>query len=291
MAENIKIQLDDIYRPITQDDVKAAKNFVLRREAAARALVSATDGMLQDAAEKIARISYIYGIEPRTFQISARYNPDMFIEVAAVLDELEDGILDELNDYATRCTKDKDKKQALFIWMMTLGKGNKAFKSTMEDRIRMFVRDLEAMLVAAKTARLDIAQAVNTIKNNLHTAYQMPGMKAAFKNASLYRAEFIRSRGVKHGYRGGSNSEANNIDRMVRTTLQMAWMHYHRELAEERGATGYYVLRGSLYPCELCNSKVGVHQIDDKEGYPPFHANCVCYAVPVYGKDIVELTL
>ena len=37
MADNIKIQLQDIYEPVTTSDVNKAKKYVLRREQAANA--------------------------------------------------------------------------------------------------------------------------------------------------------------------------------------------------------------------------------------------------------------
>lgn len=291
MAENIKIQLSDLYEPVTEDDIRKGKNFVLRRESASRGLASLVDALLADAAAKITQICYKYGVEPTSFQISYQYNEAMMEEIGKVMDELEEEILDLTMDYSARCTQDKEKKNALILWVLTLGKGNKALKASLEDRLRMFLKDVEAMVVAANVAKFDVTKAVTIIKSNLHTVYQMPGMQAAFGNASLYNAEYIRSRCVKAGYRGNSNSEANNIDRFVRMTVQMAWMHYHQQLYEEQGAAGYYVLRGSTYPCELCQSKVGFHDISDKDSFPPQHYHCVCFTVPVYERDINDLTV
>lgn len=72
-------------------------------------------------------------------------------------------------------------------------------------------------------------------------------------------------------------------------TVQMGWMHFLRDEYEERGAAGYWVGRGSNYPCEaICDLKVGFHDINDKEGFPPFHGHCCCWAIPVYEKEINE---
>jgi len=282
MAEDIQIQLLDIYQPISDEDIHSGKRFVLRRESAANGLASLVDGILSDAAAKITQIAYRYGIDPMNFELSPTYNEDMFKEVSTVLDELEDEILDLIYDYSTRCTKDEKKKLWLLPWILALGKNGKGLRQTLEDRLWMFSKDIEAMIAAAKTAKMDVTRAISVIRSNLHTAYNMPGMQAAFANASLYKARYIRTHGVKKGRRGSSNSEANNIIRFGKMTIQMAWMHYHHKLYEEQGAAGYYVLRGSAYPCDLCNSKVGFHTIEDTEGYPPFHYHCVCYTVPIF---------
>lgn len=286
MADAIKIQLQDIYEPITEEQVRSSKNYVLRREKAASALATLVDALLEDAAGEITRICYRYGVNPTTFTISGAYNVKMMEEVAKVMDKLEEDILTLISDYSTICTEDKEKKNLLLLWVLALGRNNQGLRQSLEQRLRVFLKDIEAMIAVAKTAKFDISKALILIKGNLHTVYQMPGMTAAFQNASLYKAEFIRSHGVKAGNRGSSNSEANNILRFAKMTLQMAWMKYRRDQYEEEGAAGFYVLRGSSYPCDLCDSKVGFHQIDDVDSFPPYHPSCCCLTVPVYKKDI-----
>ena len=289
MAENIKIQLSDNFEPITEEDISKSKRYILRRESAARGLSSLIDGLLEDAAEKITLIAYRYGVRPEEFQISPKYNEKMFEEIGQVLDELEDEILDLTTSYATKCTEDKEKKPLLILWILALGKNNKGLKQTLEDRLWVFSRDIEAMIAAAKTAKMDATKAVTVIKSFLHTAYQMPGMAEAFKNYTLYKATYIRSRGVKYGNRGSSNSEANNIERFGRITVQMAWMHNQYERIKEQGAVGFWVGRGSSYPCRECDSYTGYHPIDEVKAYPPRHGSCCCWAVPIFERDIQTL--
>ena len=285
MAEDISIQLLDIYQPITEEQIRSGKNYILRRESASNGLASLVDALLADAAAEIARIAYRYGIDPQRFMLSPEYNEQMFNEISRVLDELEDEILDLTESYSLKCTKDEKKKLWLLPWLLALGRGSKGLRRTLEDRLWVFSRDLEAMIAAAANAKISQERAVSVIRSNIHTAYVMPGMQSAFANAPLFKAQYIRTRGVKKGKRGQSNSEANNIIRFAKTTLQMSWMHYHHRLYEEQGAVGYYVLRGSTYPCDLCDSMTGFHLIEDTEGYPPFHAHCQCYTVPVFTAD------
>lgn len=291
MADNIKIQLQDIYEPVTTSDVNKAKKYVLRREQAANALAMLVDALLDDAAGEITRICYKYGVNPTAFTISSSYNEKMMEEVAEVMDKLEEDILDLIGDYSTICTADKEKKHLLLLWVLALGRNNQGLQQTIYQRLRMFLRDLEAMIAAAETAKFDVTKAVTIIKGNIRTAYQMPGMLETFDKASLYEAEYIRSRGVKHGYRGSSNSEANNINRMAKTTLQMAWMHQQRQNYEEQGAAGFICLRGSTFPCQICDDVCGKFYPIDSQMPLPVHPNCACYAVPVFEKDIKQLTL
>lgn len=280
--EEIQIQLLDIYQPVTEEQVRTGKNFVLRRESAANGLASLVDGLMSDAAANMVQIAYRYGVKPEEFQISPQYNEAMFNEMADVLNELEDEILDLILAYSTKCTKDEDKKLWLLPWILALGKNGKGLRSSLQDRLWVFSRDVEAMIAAAKTAKFDASRAVSVIKSNLHTVYQMPGMAAAFAHSSLYKAHYIRTRGVKKGNRGSSNSEANNIIRFAKMTVQMSWMHYHQELYKEQGAAGYICLRGSLFDCQICDDVCNVFYPIDHPMPLPVHANCCCYAVPVF---------
>ena len=282
MIETLSIIIPEGYNPPTQSDVSAGKNYILRRESAARGLSSLIDGLLKDAAEKITRLCYQYNIDPRTFQIAASYNQELFNKIAVILDELEDDILDLVTDYSLRCTESEKRKTAILPWLLLLGRGNKNLRQTLEKRLFMFSRDLEAMIVAQKNAQNDATKAITRIKSNLHTAYVMPEMLPAFANASLFKARYIRSKGVKHGNVGSSNSEANNIIRFAKTTLQMAWMRNLRMNYEQKGADGYIVARQSSWDCPLCDSFVGFHPIEDTESFPPFHPNCVCIAIPIF---------
>lgn len=278
-----------MFEPVTEKQVQTAKNFVLRREQAANGLATLVDALMEDAAVQIAQICYRYGVDPKNFSISPTYNSDMFKEIAEVMDILEDEILDLIGLYATKCTKDEKKKPLLLLWILALGKNNKGLRESLEIRLRMFLKDIEAMIVASKLTKYNSSNISGLIKSYIHTVYQMPGMTAAFKNSSLFKAENIRTKGVKHGNIGSSNSEANNILRFAKMTAQMGWMHYYRELFEEQGAVGYYVIRGSQYPCELCDSKTGFHDIKDVDGFPMYHANCCCVAIPVFEKDLESL--
>ena len=282
MAEDIQIRLLDTYQPITEEDIRTGKNFVLRREIAANGLASLVDSLLADAAAKITQIAYRYGVKPTEFQISTIYNPSMFSEISQVLDELEDEILDLTESYSLKCTKDEKKKLWLLPWLLALGRGNKGLRRTLEDRLWMFSRDIEAMIVAARTAKMDVTRAVSVIRSNLHTSYLMPGMQEAFANSSLYKAQYIRTHGVKKGNRGSSNSESNNIIRFAKTTVQMAWMQYHHRLYEEQGAAGYVCFRGSTFPCSECDDICGIFIPMERGMVLPVHASCCCYAVPVF---------
>lgn len=282
MENLLDIVLPYDYIMPTQKDVETGKNYVLRRESAVRGLSSLIDSLLKDAAEEITKLCYQYNVDPKTFKISSIYNEKLFEQIAQILDNLEDDIMELTLDYSTRCTESEKRKGLLLPWILALGRGNRNLKQTLEKRLWSFSRDLEAMIVAVRMAKYDVAKAITRIKSNLYAVYTMPEMIAAFKQSTKLRATYIKTKGIKKGNVGSSNSEANNIDRFARTTVQMSWMRNQKMNYEERGAAGYAVFRGSTYPCDMCDSRVGWHPIDDTDSFPPQHPSCVCWTVPIF---------
>lgn len=270
------------YQAPSQQDIDAAKQFILQREENARMLEDKIDELLADAAEKIVIICYRYDVDPQKLYIASGFNEQMMNEIAEVMDELEEEILAMMQEYATRSTKDRDRINALLLWMASLGRGNRNLRDTLEGYLYKFMKDLEAAIAALRFADATMADAVTRVKTNLHTIYTMPEVMAAFKNASEFAATYIQSRGVQKGSVGLSNNGSTNVTNMARLTLQMVWMRSRRLEMEEDGAAGFYVLRGSNYPCDYCDSKVGFHPMTDIDYFPPFHGHCCCYVVPIF---------
>jgi hypothetical protein len=290
MADSIKINLDtSLYIAPTLEDIYAAKQFILQRGETARVLVSRIDELLDDAIEKITEICYKYNVDPELLYFSSAFNEQMMDEIAEVMDELENAILDLIYEYATRATNNRTRMIALANWMALLGRGNRNLRDTLEDYLYKFLKDLEAAIAALRYADVDVAAATTKIKTYKHTIYTMPEMLAAFKHAEDFTATYVRNRGVQKGGAGLSNNGSTNVTNMASTTLQMAWMRSMMMDYDENGVAGVYILRGSNYPCEICDAVVGLHMIKDAYSILPVHPHCCCYAVPIYKKDIQNL--
>ncbi len=288
MSGKVILNLDtDLYVAPTQSEISAAKRFVRQRTENAIHLSELIDALLQQAAKSITLVCYKYHIDPEKFEYAA--NKDMRKEVYEILDELEDEIFALIEEYSTNVTKDKEKKNNLWAWVLLLkSKGYNNLRSSLHGKLMQFAYDLEAQIAAQKLAGNSSVVATNRILTTLHSVYTAPEMLRAFKMRS--NAEFIRKKGVHEGLRGQSASGANNVMSFGRLTADMAWMHErYIELKEDEEIEGFYVLRGSLYPCDLCDSKVGFHFIDDIDSFPPFHAYCKCYIVPIKGITYEEL--
>ena len=290
MADSIKIRLDTSkYAVPTQEDIAEGKRYVLRREQAATMLQEEIDSILADTAEKVTTICYQYGVDPKTFKISSEYNEDMMREIADVMDEAEQKILDLINTFAIPEETSDSNKTALFLWMAMLGKGNRNLHQTLEGYMNKMLADWEAAIAALVSAKAPLSKATTRIKTYLHSIYTMPEVVEAFKRYTEFAATYIRSRGVQYGAVGISNNGSTNVVNMGKYTLQMAWMRAQALAYEENGAVGYYQLRGSNYLCDVCDSEVGFHPDIEEvftKAYP--HPNCMCFRIPIFTKEQKE---
>ena len=285
MAGNITIRLDtEKYMPPTQDDIKAAKQYVLDREENAVLLSQKIDAILEDASERIVTICYKYGIDPKRLHFSARYNMEMMAEISDVMDEAAEEILDLIYEYSAKATNDDDSRKALIAWMALLGRGNNNLRDTLYGYLQKTMKDWEAAIAAMKSAGLTLSEAVIRIKTYLHHIYEMPEVLDAFRKSGEYDADLIRSRGVTYGAVGLSNNGSTNVTNMAKITLQMAWMKAKfMEIDSDRQTEGVYILRGSAYDCPVCDSHVGFHTKDSAMRILPVHPHCKCYCVPIRG--------
>ena len=281
MAEKIKITLPDGYETPTESDISKAKKWTVLRNQNADHLALLIEELLQDAIRELTQIGYKYNVRPEDFQFSQDEN--LREEVANVMNDLEDDIMELVEEYSLNESEDEKRRTNLLPWLMALSsKGAEDLRGTLQNRLRQFLFDTEAQIAAMKLAGYDQTKAINRILSTMHTVYVAPEMQAAFKMKSA--ARYIQSRGVHYGNVGLSNSGAVNVENFGRQTASMAWMKSQLLEYQEEGAVGYYQLRGSSFPCGICDDEVGSH-IGDIINDPWPHAHCMCYRVPLFLKE------
>lgn len=282
----MKIKLDtDKYRMLTDEDIAAAKEYILQREEYAGILGDRIDEMIAAAAERVVIICYRYNIDPKLLYLSSAFNADMMAEIAVVMDELEAAILRLIREYATRVTLNGARALRLASWMENLGKGDRNLQDTLYGYMYKMMKDWETAIAAMRYAGLNAPQASTRIKTYLHQIYNMPEVRSAFRRWQEFAATYIRSRGVQYGAVGISNNGSTNVVNMAKYTLQLVWKHNQQLDFEEEGIAGFIVERGSGYLCDFCDSYCGWHTLDELDALPPRHPSCCCYAIPIYNKE------
>lgn len=149
----------------------------------------------------------------------------------------------------------------------------KTYRERVEEQADRLVADIGRILVAAEFLKMP----PRLVESEWDRPYFVGGavMRANSRGAGIE----IPSYG--HGI---PSSGAVQLMKNVDSTVALAWGYEDYDMAMRNGAIGFYVFRGSSYPCLTCQEQVGVfHPMEESVwSHPPFHNNCVCYAVYVY---------
>lgn len=277
------------YKAPTSEDVKEAKAYIVKRNEHALALVALIDSILSEAAERIMRLCYQYNVPAAGFTLDA--DAELFAQIQQIMDEIEESIGDLIEVYSVKCTNDDTYKKLLAIYLSSLGRKNRTFEHTLHEYLKRFLYDLEAMASSYRLSGYGLPQALTKMKNSLHNVYNQPEVKQAYRQPSI-AAMYLQTKGVHYDFETGegtvgiSNNGATNVTSMATNALTMVWMRYQAMMFRDEGVAGYYQLRGSNYPCAVCDEEVGFHEGTDSiinEPYP--HPHCMCYRIPIFRKE------
>ena len=252
----------------TEEEIRRAKEYILLRLRAERLAVSTLDDALISAAKRIVSISRFYNIPPEMFRFSA--DPDLQREVREVLELLRDALYSRINGIDTF---DEEGEEPFVAPALTQKTKGKTFRQRLAEYVSRWGYELEATIAAAGLEGVkDTAKIVEGIREYMDRPYDNPWVKEHEGGGDA-----VRLNSIPHYGRGKRISSKSALALLLTTVVAEGWMQNWARL--NAGKRGYYVFRGSSYPCEECDEKVGFHDISDTEGLPPFHPNCVCYTV------------
>lgn len=288
----IKLPLGD-YRAPTQQEVNDGKAYVRRRNETALALTALVEDILLELLEDIFRLCYNDNTKGEDFKIDL--NEAIFEKISELMDEAADDILEYIKEYATKCTTNESRIYMLILYILSLGRNKMRFEKTLQTYMKRYLYDIEAMIAAYKYAGYNMPTALVKAKNAYRNVYQQPEVKATYKVPTM-KAMYIRSKGIHYDFQTGiatvglSANGSTNVIYLAETTLKMAWNRSEALDFKEKGAVGYYQLRGSNYPCQMCDAEVGFHlSVDGIINDPLVHPHCACYRIPIYSANNVKL--
>lgn len=135
-----------------------------------------------------------------------------------------------------------------------------------------FAEDIVRMIKAGTLMGYSDSQILSAIR----TGYKDPYKASVITKA---RKRDINIATPSYG-KGIYRNAYQNIIRNARQVISIAWGMMEQEYGKKNNAVGFEVYRGSSYPCDLCDSMVGFHELGDQ--FPPFHPQCVCGCRFVY---------
>lgn len=261
----------------TQEDLDEAKDFLALRIEQENALIKGVHSLLYDYAIKIIRLGYKYRTAPSDFAFSN--NDELNEEVDELIRQLLDEIYALLEDVVSNLSEDEDTRQQILAYLGTLGNGSEDVYGQLEGYLSNYKGEMEAYVAAGLLAGYNYLRTANDYLTHMKSPWTDDLITKAFTLA-YPKADRLRSRGATFG-RGRSNVSATQIDRIAQGSLAMSWWKLSQWDMERKEVIGYYQLRGSNYPCEICDMETGFHLMEDADnGYP--HSHCKCYRVPAY---------
>lgn len=264
----------------TSEQLEAAREFLRQRLENELSMEKAVLDLLTAFAERLIDL-YLHGAGE--------------VEIDALVDDLVAMILDDCETLAV--DEHEDRRNDIIPYILREWKGE-----TLEGRVRRRVgtlmEEMAAVYVAGTLLGKVRNEIVSAIKSSMVTPWQNPiliEMRTKLKDGDYALMGRMNDYGIenpsffeeRHYGKGVVTSSLVALQRMTRFAVGEGWMYYGWLDARERDAVGYYVERGSSYPCSICDERVGTFfYLTDQGNYPPLHLNCLCIVVYVYAERL-----
>ena len=254
---------------LREEDISAVKAYIAERISAQHSMDYNLEIVMREAAVRIVEICYAYRRNPRTF----RYEdlpPGARKDIDAVIEWLREIIDSYFQTLALAGHEERDKVILPYIYRARDGM---TFQERLSDYLDKYRTELLVLIGAGMTLGIGRKELADSIGRNIKRPWNNPEL-----------AEEVTP--VSYG-KGRTNVMYAAIGALTRHGIAEGWQKNWDDATKERGCLGWYVMRGSTYPCDLCDDNCGFHSVEDGTGLP-VHLSCCCIAVPVYNsKDMM----
>lgn len=283
------------YRTPTQDEVDKARQYALNRGRAANLVVRKLNDRLSQSTKDLVSIGYKYNVEGIKFQWNSV--PAMYDEVTELMDKVYEDCVAIIEDSAIPSGESSDKKTALILYLLSLGRKNRTLSATLEEYLWRYLYDIEAFVAATKIANLSKVDAMTRIVSGFNSVYTDPLVMQAMKVPNV-QSMYLANGGVHTDRFTGEKTQGIPINGSVAVTnfasivVNQVWFRNENLNLINNQVVGYYQLRGSSYPCAICDALVGFHPATNTTELlqsEPVHPHCVCYRVPIFAISAEQL--
>lgn len=239
--------------------------------------------MLCTAFRKITVIAYGYSDDPRKFEFK-KLPAIQRKEISAIIKKLKRGLRIVIVSNAQYCIniveKEYDTTEHILADELAEEENNgNTFIGRVSDYVDRYKGEVEAWIAAGLILGLTVKQLRTAFRENADNPFE----NAIFMSAGESKAQATQDvLNAKYG-RGSIKSALGSLRRLSWYFCASSFRSAQRNIPF---VSGWLVGRGSSYPCDLCQSNVGIHK--DSIDLPPYHARCCCWAAPL---NLEELAL
>lgn len=249
----------------SESDIGAAKAYLLQRLDAERSMSYNLEIVMREAAERIVEILYSAKTPPAVGSYE-NLPPTVQMQVDKVVEWLKETIDDY---FLTLAIADHEKNRDSILPIVLGENHGQTFEERLSDYCEKYRNELMLLIGAGLSLGIAKSALAKSIGENLKHPYANQLLTDGIAAPLTYG-------------RGRTNSMFSAINDLTRYGIAEGWMQNQYIRNRKDGCIGWYVQRGSTYPCELCDSMVGFHTNESE--LPPYHLSCRCYAVPIYLK-------
>lgn len=254
----------------TPEELEAAKDFLRKR-------LESEQSMSAD----VERLLYTYA----GYLLSALFSDSSDEDLELLIQDLIEQLLTDCELLAV--DEREDKRDAILLYMLGERNGD-TLEGRVNKRCHTLFNEVFAVYTAGKLLGWDENSLLSSIKANFEHPWQNEVLVAV--REKINRGEIdadIEDFEEAHYGKGVEISSLGALQTMLGYAIADAWTWWQYEDSKEKGAKGYFVVRGSSYPCDICQSAAdSFHPIDDTEHIVPLHKNCKCYIVYSYVERI-----
>lgn len=253
----------------TPEELEAAKEFLRKRLESERSMSA-----------DVERLLYVYAGYILSALFAAKSDSD--IEDLELL--IQDLIEQLIADCEMLAVDDREEKRDKILLYIESERNGDTLEGRVNKRCHTFYNEILAVYSAGKLLGWDEKSLLSSIKANLDNPWQNEVLIAV--REKINRGEIsadVEAFEEPHFGKGVAISSKVALDTMLTYAIADAWTWYQHEKAKDDGAFGYFVLRGSSYPCQICDDAAEVfYPINDTQHIVPLHLNCKCYIVYSY---------
>ena len=193
---------------------------------------------------------------------------------------VEDLIARLLDDCETLAVDEHEEERDGIVLFILRDWGDNNLEGRIRWRVGTFVDELMTVSIAGMLLGLPVSEVISSVITSLKQPWQNPilvELRQRILHGLVTPPEGV-SFDERHYGHGIPMSSLTALVDITRFAIAEGWNWYDYDTHKDK-AKGYFVFRGSSYPCDECDSHVGYHPADDTANLPLFHKHCYCYVV------------
>lgn len=248
----------------TEEELEEAKEFLRDRLRNERSMSADVERLLE-----------LYAV----YLLSALFRHASADDIALLINDLVSALI---SDVELLAVDDHDKRDDILAYIHSERHGD-TLEGRVRKRVNTFYNEVFAVYMAGKLLGRDYDILVPSLKKYLKDPWQSELLQEARELQERGEVSNEYDFDEPHYGKGNPVSSLVAIDRLLGYAVADAWEWWHFRDQSEKGARGYFVVRGSSYPCEICDSYTGTFfLITDESSRPQYHMNCCCFVVYSY---------